>query len=516
MLKFFTYLSAIFTSLFLITLYFVHEVEYYEHEFEEGHIIQYTVSNDAVMIYRYNDDYPYVVIPDTIDEMPVVGMHRRAFENNADLKSITFNNYMTHIPDWSFRNTPNLEEVIFSDAVRTVGAQTFAHTRSLEHVHFSKNIHTLRDGAFLDAQALRSITFAEDSIMTFMEANVFKDAPELIEIEIENLFNWRTIGARAFENAASLEHLVIPATVHTIGDSAFKNAPKLETVTFESGSDLTRLGHYIFEDNVSLKTVDFGEDSVLRSVGTAAFRNATALETLSLPDTVTTIEDQAFRGTTALRTIDISETSMLNSIGVRAFMDSGIESIFIPRGVYLIDREAFLRALSLSEVEFDTANVMASLSEGAFAHTPSLREIRLPYRLMTINTNAFHSSGLESISIPARVQFIEAYAFSSNHSLESLTFAGPSSLDIIGDYAFHDNPSLKQVLLPSSAHSIGEYAFAHATSMTDIYIPETVEYIGTNAFIGCEALTITTAHVEKPLTWSSLYNPEDAPVNWGA
>ena len=55
---------------------------------------------------------------------------------------------------------------------------------------------------------------------------------------------------------------------------------------------------------------------------------------------------------------------------------------------------------------------------------------------------------------------------SSLTSLTSLTL--PSSLQSIGDYAFHDCSSLTSLTLPSSLQSIGDRAFWHCSSLTSV------------------------------------------------
>lgn len=60
----------------------------------------------------------------------------------------------------------------------------------------------------------------------------------------------------------------------------------------------------------------------------------------------------------------------------------------------------------------------------------------------------------------------------------------------IGDYAFRNLFSLKNIKLPDGITSIGTYAFYYCYSLANIVIPYGVESIGTNAFYGCSSLRI--------------------------
>ena len=73
----------------------------------------------------------------------------------------------------------------------------------------------------------------------------------------------------------------------------------------------------------------------------------------------------------------------------------------------------------------------------------------------------------------------------------------PSTLDgysvtSIGDEAFYQCTSLKNITIPDSVTSIGDDAFYHCTALESITIPDSVTSIGGWAFCGCTALEIIT------------------------
>lgn len=52
---------------------------------------------------------------------------------------------------------------------------------------------------------------------------------------------------------SNLTALTIPATVRRIGTEAFRDCRNLGTVTFEEGSQLSRMGRYAFRDCMSMQ-----------------------------------------------------------------------------------------------------------------------------------------------------------------------------------------------------------------------------------------------------------------------
>ena len=66
----------------------------------------------------------------------------------------------------------------------------------------------------------------------------------------------------------------------------------------------------------------------------------------------------------------------------------------------------------------------------------------------------------------------------------------PPSITSIGNWAFKDCSSLKNLTIPDSVILIGYKAFGGCTSLTDVTIPESATEIRFDAFEGCPKLTI--------------------------
>lgn len=293
------------------------------------------------------------------------------------------------------------------------------------------------------------------------------------------------INTRALNEEDSLQSIYIPASVQTIGQSAFWGSSNLKTVTFESGSLLSRIYADAFKNCTSLQSISLGNR--LREIGDCAFEDCTSLTSVNLGSTVTTI-------------------------GFRAFANTAITEITIPESVQAID-SSFVLCSELSAINYNAINAQSEgntfdsagentdgvtvvigdkvevIPDKLFSWT-NLAEIQFGSSLHTIGEYAFNRCGenITEFTIPAGVTTIGAYAFYKCSVLESVTIEGSPT---IGNSAFYECAALKEIDL-GGATEIGANAFRGCTALTDVTIPGSVTVIGESAFDSCEDLMSVT------------------------
>lgn len=90
------------------------------------------------------------------------------------------------------------------------------------------------------------------------------------------------------------------------------------------------------------------------------------------------------------------------------------------------------------------------------------------------------NDSLAEVILPDGLVMIDTGAFKGCNALQRMTL--PDSLLIIGDMTFYSCTKLTDVQLPPHLYAIGPSAFVDCWQLTSIDIPKSVRYIGSEAF----------------------------------
>ncbi len=295
-----------------------------------------------------------------------------------------------------------------------------------------------------------------------------------------------SIGRSAFANCSSLTAITIPEGVTSIEREAFSYCSSLTAITIPEG--VTSIGERAFYNCSSLTAISVAEGNTIYDsrggcnaiIETNSNTLISGCATTIIPESVTSIGDDAFHGCSSLTAITIPKS--VTSIGDWAFhVCRSLTTITIPEGV-------------------------TSIGEGAFRNCTSLTTITIPEGVTSIGTHAFEfCTSLTSITIPEGMTSIGEYAFSGCSSLTSITI--PEGVTSIGNYAFQNCNSLTTINIPENSQltSIGDYTFQYCRKLTAITIPEGMTSIGWSAFKNCSSLASITCHAATPPTIGDYY-----------
>ena len=180
-----------------------------------------------------------------------------------------------------------------------------------------------------------------------------------------------------------------------------------------------------------------------------------------IPDTVKSIEDNAFFGCSSLIGITIPDGVI--DIGTSAFEGcSSLLNMIIPEGVNCIKQNTFRFCFDLRSVTI--SNSVCSIGDYAFNECSSLRSVKMGEGVTSIGMYAFWNCfGLENINLSNR-------------------------LESIGKGAFNSCSMLKNIVIPRSVTTIDEDAFYWCTSLLSIVIQESVTNFGKDVFFECNNL----------------------------
>ncbi|MCD8332108.1 MAG: leucine-rich repeat domain-containing protein, partial [Oscillospiraceae bacterium] len=288
------------------------------------------------------------------------------------------------------------------------------------------------------------------------------------------------IGDYAFFYATNVSELSLPSTLTSVGDYSFYYLGDVEECELPSG--LETIGDYAFY-------------WFMWSAVSAANSAGTELPTLSLPDSVTEIGDNAFTYCWALRSVDLSHVTSIGSSAFRncIYLENAVWSDTITDIPYGI----FYGCTALTGFTFPEQ--VTSIGGYAFYDCSALQDITLPDALTSIGSYAFSQcTSLERIDIPAGVTALSSSVFYGCTALATVTL--PEGLESIEMYAFAKCKSLVQIELPSSLTSMGPYVF-DSSGLTSVRIPEGVAVLPQSGF------TITTLYnIFIPSSVTSIEN----------
>lgn len=239
----------------------------------------------------------------------------------------------------AFYNGENttLKEVILPEGLISIEEAAFANCTALEKLNVPPTVNTLGRW-ILENTKVTSFTIPQG--VTEIPASCFYGSA-ITTINIPP--SVKTIGNWAFQDA-KLTEVVIPSSVTSIGEWAF-------------GCD---------NDNPTLQSVII--EANITEIPQCCFYLQTNLTSLSLPEGITAIGDDAFCG---CKISSLTLPSSLKTIGARAFSNNGITQLTIP-------------------------NKVESIGNAAFAHN-SIDNIDLPATLVSLHATAFKWESMNEV-----------------------------------------------------------------------------------------------------------------------
>lgn len=269
-----------------------------------------------------------------------------------------------------------------------------------------------------------------------------------------------------------------------------------------------------------------------------AFEYPEQITRVTLPDTLKTIGDDAFRECKNLTEITIPASTHL--IDKWAFKDCTKLSkvTFVGKEECYLYQGAFQNCVSLTEIELpQNIDINDVVWDSLFEGCTSLRSVNLPENVTRIGKNAFANCySLTSIKIPATVTeiqenaFLNCYRLIEVHNYSELKFTKGETanghvgyyadavinkdiIDLEGDHSYitttdegyvvYNKETLigyigegKELNIPvhmgtfsESLKTIYGYAFYNCKDITTVKIPDSVTTVGENAFNGCSGIT---------------------------
>ena len=197
----------------------------------------------------------------------------------------------------------------------------------------------------------------------------------------------------------------------------------------------------------------------------------TTLTSVSIPNTMEEIGENAFKQCTALSTLRFAPGSKLKTIGEYAFQGcSSITSLTIPDGLKNIGDGAFC---GLKNLKYLTMS--GEVDGSGWIDWWSIDTLTLTGTYVMGRAPADKDGYIWYDTLPGR------------NARKVILSEGITSID---DYAFNRCQNLEQLVLPTSLQTIGAHAFEFCENLTDITIPDSLQTLGQDCFKECNKLQL--------------------------
>lgn len=369
---------------------------------------KYEIYGEDAWLIGYNGSDTDVVIPDTYEGYNVIAIDSYAFKNHTEITSVIIPDTVTYIGAGAFCYCSNLKSVKFSDNLKTVQGQAFYNCPLLSEVSLSDKVIEIYDYAFGYYEDFKSgdvfkIEGFKISGWENTAAQVYANDNEISFVSLGIASPWKyTIDGELViidKYLGVQEDVVVPEKIEdcdvvTISGSTFSGNTVIKSVTVPN--TVTYIGRGAFRDCSNLSVINLPDyvsvgDKVFE--GTAFYNNEKNWENGILYLNKLLIKAKS----------DIKSVSFKDGIRIicpHAFEDCiNLTSVTIPSTISDIDENAFEGCTSLKEVKFERSlqestdgyyfNSETYVADYAFLDCPQLTSVKLPENVIHISLYAF-------------------------------------------------------------------------------------------------------------------------------
>ena len=323
-------------------------------------------------------DYAFVLFKNAASiQIPgsVTSLGRYAFYRSG-FSAVGIPSGLTAARDFCFADTKNLMEVDFPQGFTTFGQYVF-YSSSLRDISIPVSLTSIPEKVFYGGNYLTNVKYAGTSTQ-WKNITIGSGNDPLIQATIH--YNGGTGNTSSGTCGSGVSWTLNSSGVLTIsGTGAMKD------YTLQHDTNAVVNGNTGYEMGYSSNAPWYPQvwkikkivvSSGVTHIGSAAFFNCYNAASVSIPGTVTSIGDYAFR-----------------------YMN--ITSVTVPKSVTSLGKGTFYGCYQLASVNLNAS--IKTVPDYCFDYCEQLKELVLPSGVTRIGEGAFGSSGIEDLTIPATV-----------------------------------------------------------------------------------------------------------------
>ena len=362
---------------------------------------------------------------------------------------ITLPDTKTKIGDYEFNGYAELTTITIPESVTSIGKSAFQNCDKLEHIEIIGNNFIFEDGVLFNHDKTILILCLETKAgdyeipqtVTEISEYAFFLCKQLTSITIPDSVT--EIKYRTFSWCENLTTLELPDSISSIGERAFHGCKKLISLVLPEG--LTTIERETFRRCNNLTLLYIPES--VTSIGIRAFQNCNKI-IIILPRSTNFIYDNnaLFNSerTHIVTYLSSNEEQHYNvpdsvtTIDEYAFFGSNLQSITIPSSVTIIENSAFARCNNLTTLTIPES--IDSLEHSGIDECPRLEHIEVSGNNYVFDNGVLFnhdktellaylsSNKATNYEIPESVTSISKYSFPFCEALTSITLHGKLTL----------------------------------------------------------------------------------------
>ena len=324
--------------------------------------------------------------------------------------------------------------------------------------------------------------------------------------------NLETVGEYAFDRCYDLKKVVFPETLRTLMYEAFSECPISDGLILPQKVAYigVRAFDYLEADEItlpdSLKDIDseaFRYSKIskinfpdsLKTIGNYAFNNCQQLQQLTFNKDIQSIGNNAFSECFRLH------TATLKSIVPPSIFDNSFnytKVFFVPQGTAKDYKEATYWSNKII-IDGDepkkvtvTLTTAGTLGEEILKQVDYVTDVNELVVSGPLNEDDFYQIQQRATNLIAidmtgsTIEVLPEHFFSERSAILDIKL--PATLKDIGNYAFYRCYGLTRITVPEGVTSIGEYTFSNCYSLKNIELPTSLTNIGSYALQNCSSL----------------------------
>ena len=445
--------------------------------------------------------------------------------SNTNLINIIIPNNVTSIGDECFQECSSLENIVLGENIESIGKRGFYRCTSLTKIKLPKKLKIIKEDLLAGCSNLKELEMPSE--LERILSRVI-ESTQITEITIPDTVNY--INNYAFSNNSTLKKIYIPSKeVDSISGAPWgagsacviwkstilvRDAQGNDKYVYESSTKtitkyIGTLENDVIDIEKDVKNANIKEEVTV--IGDYAFANAHNITTVKIPDTVKYIRDSAFSSCRKLSSIIIPNSVI--ELGEYSFYDcQSLKNIILGNGIKTINHSAFSNCGNLEEITIP--GQPSTISYGVFSSCNKLKFIRLPdcYKDELKNSpwseNAPWSAQnaaviwKETLLVPKKdPKYVYDYDEKSGEGTITKYIGTDEEANIeidfkavgtpvtkLGNYAFANCNSIKNVIVPNTVTEFEDNVFFNSSSLESVTLSKNIKSLGDNCFKSCVKL----------------------------